>query len=144
MAAHFFCLLFALAVGMASPLVRAGETVVMVNIDYFSESHRERGAADARLAIAAGKPELTTDFGYSLRPPTRQRQREIAMRHKVLRGLGLIPRPYGGSECLVDPAADAYAMGYDKVTDAYLQVKLGTDYHAQIEAEVQRRIKSLR
>jgi hypothetical protein len=133
---------------LAAPPGRARENVVMVNIDYFAESHRMRGAADARQAIADGKVEISTDAGFdiwylSASAVSRQRRdREIAMREKVVRAMGLVPRPDTSGGCIIMPAADAYANGYRTVADAYLKTKFGPTYLAAIEAQVKRRLKA--
>jgi hypothetical protein len=55
---------FLAAAVLAAPLPgQARDNVVMVNIDYFAESHRMTGENAARLAIATDKPEMYMAFG---------------------------------------------------------------------------------
>jgi hypothetical protein len=63
------------------------------------------------------------------------------VRHQILRDMGLVPRAFFGG-CILNPAADAYADGYGKVTDAYMKERFGPDYAAAIETEVERRLKA--
>jgi hypothetical protein len=124
--------------------IRAADNVVMVQIDYFAESHRLRGANDARRAIAAGKPELYTAFfsayGAGNAAIRKQDERKNTVRHQVLRDMGLVPRAFGRG-CILNPEAEAYADGNGKVTDAYMKERFGPDYVAAIETEVERRLK---
>lgn len=126
--------------------IRAADNVVMVQIDYFAESHRLRGANDARRAIAAGKPELYTAFfsdPWTANAAIRkQDERKNTVRHQVLRDMGLVPRAFVGGGCILNPAADAYADGYGKITDAYMKERFGPDYAAAIETEVELRLKA--
>jgi len=127
------------------PFARAQENVVMVNIDYFAESHRIRGANDARKAIADGRVEIHTDYGFefmfAIPAGRQQRTREIATRKEILLEMGLVPRPYTGGGCIINPAADAYELAYQAVVDAHLKRRFGPDYLASIESEVQRRLR---
>lgn len=127
---------------------RTQDNVVMVQIDYFAESHRLRGAHDARLAISAGKPELYTAFGsdfWTANEMIRKRdERRNTVRHQVLRDMGLVPRAFTGGGCIINPAANAYADGYAKVTDVYMTERFGPDYTAKIETEVERRLERRR
>jgi hypothetical protein len=137
-----------LAVAMlAAPLRgQAQDNVVMVNIDYFAQSHRMIGENAARLAIATGKPEMYMAFGEdmwsAMAPGGAQRARAIEVRKKVIRAMGIVPRPYTGGGCFVDPAGDAYASGYGKVMDTYFKQRFGAGYAAAIETEVARRMKA--
>ena len=127
------------------PFARAQENVVMVNIDYFAESHRIRGANDARKSIADGRVEIHTDYGFefmfAIPAGRQQRTREIATRKEILLEMGLVPRPYTGGGCIINPAADAYELAYQAVVDAHLKRRFGPDYLASIESEVQRRLR---
>jgi hypothetical protein len=132
---------------LAAPLPgQARDNVVMVNIDYFAESHRMTGENAARLAIATGKPEMYMAFGEDMWsanvPGGEQRARAIEVRKKVIRAMGIVPRPYTGGGCIIDPAGDAYASGYGKIMDTYFKQRFGADYAASIETEVARRMKA--
>ena len=122
-----------------------GEQVVMVTIDEFAQAGRERAVNEARFAALTGTMELYAavgpdEVGYP--PRLTAKGRENLMRDKVIRKMGIVPRPFFPfGQCIPMPAKEAYVQAYSEASEAYFRNKLGADFREQIEREVQRQLR---
>ncbi len=126
----------------------SGEQVVMVTIDEFAQASRERAVNEARFAALTGTMELYAavgpdEVGYP--PRLTAKGRENLIRDKVIRKMGIVPRPYFPfGQCIPMPAKEAYVQAYSDASEAYFRNKLGADFREKIEREVQRELKATR